>query len=145
MAEAKTRPTDVAVEEFLAQVEDPQKRADSRVLIELMQRITGQPPRMWGPNIIGFGKYHYRYESGHEGDSCLAGFSPRKAEFSVYLNGTYHPGIDVPRDALLKTLGKHRMGKGCLYVKRLDGLDLAVLEKLVRLSVDALRERYPDD
>lgn len=143
MAETRTRPTGVAVEAFLAQVEDPQKRADSQVLIELMQRVTGHPPKMWGPSIIGFGTYHYKYDSGHEGESCLAGFSPRKAEFSIYLNGTYEPDIAAGRDALLERLGKHRMGKGCLYVKRLEGLDMEVLEQLVRLSYEVVRKRYP--
>lgn len=143
VAEAKTKPTNAVVEEFIAQFEDPQKRADSQVLIELMQKVTGYSPKMWGPSIIGFGSYHYKYDSGREGDSCLAGFSPRQAEFSIYLNGTYAPGIGSKRDKLLERLGKHRMGKGCLYVKRLEGLDLTVLEQLVRLSYDATRERYP--
>ncbi|MBI4920725.1 MAG: DUF1801 domain-containing protein [Devosia nanyangense] len=143
MAEAKTGPTGVAVDEFLAQIEDPRKRADSQVLIELMQRVTGHPPKMWGSSIVGFGTYHYKYDSGHEGDSCLAGFSPRKAEFSIYLNGTHEPEIAARRDALLERLGQHRMGKGCLYVKWLEGLDMDVLEQLVRLSHAAVRERYP--
>lgn len=143
MAETKTRETDVAVGEFLSKVEDPQKRADSAVLIEMMERVTGKPPKMWGPSIIGFGLYHYKYDSGHEGDSCLAGFSPRKAEFSIYLNGGYFPEMVEKRQALLAKLGKHRMGKGCLYVKKLENIDLKVLEQLVKLSYASLKKRYP--
>jgi hypothetical protein len=135
MAETKTRPTDVAVEEFIAKVDDPQKRADSHVLVEMMQRLTGDKPKMWGPTIIGFGSYHYKYASGHEGDACMAGFSPRKAEFSIYLS----PEPTEKRDALLARLGKHRMGKGCLYVKRLDGLDMNVLEQLVIDGIDVAK------
>jgi hypothetical protein len=132
MAETKTKPTNVAVEEFIAKVEDPQKRADSYVLIDMMRKITGEKPKMWGPSIVGFGSYHYKYASGHEGDSCIAAFSPRKAEFSIYLS----PVADERRDELLAKLGKHRMGKGCLYVKRLEGLDMKVLEQLVRHGME---------
>ena len=139
MGETKTKPTSVSVEEFIAKVEDPQKRADSYVLIDLMQKITGEEPRMWGPSIIGFGTYHYKYASGHEGDACIAGFSPRKAELSIYLN----PEPSDARHALLGELGKHRMGKSCLYVKRLDAIDLKVLEELVVQSVEETREVYP--
>lgn len=143
MAATKTRVTDESVSAFLAQIEDPRKRADSDCLIELMGKVTGDTPRLWGSSIVGFGRYHYRYESGTEGDSALVGFSPRKAEFSIYLTGTYFPGVDAKRDKLLEGLGKHRMGKGCLYLKGLDGIDLSVLEKLVRLSVEELRKTYP--
>lgn len=135
MAETKTKPTDVSVEEFIAGVEDPQKRADSQVLIEMMSRLTGEKARMWGPSIVGFGSYHYKYASGHEGDSCIAAFSPRKAEFSIYLS----PEPTEKRDALLAKLGRHRMGKGCLYVKRLEGLDLKVLERLVIDGIEVAR------
>ena len=145
MAEAKTKPTEVDVDEFIAQVDDPAKRADSHKLIALMQKLTGEPARMWGPSIIGFGSYHYKYASGHEGDSCLAGFSPRKAEFSVYLRGGYWSENVEKRDALLARLGKHRMGKGCLYVKRLADVDLEVLAQLIAQSVSALRSTYPSN
>lgn len=143
MAEAKTKPTGVDVDDFIAQLDDPAKRADSQRLIALMQKITGAPARMWGPSIIGFGSYHYTYASGHEGDSCLAGFSPRKAEFSIYLNGGYFPEMVEKRQALLAKLGKHHMGKGCLYVKKLENIDLKVLEQLVKLSYASLKKRYP--
>jgi hypothetical protein len=138
VAEAKTKPTEIAVEEFIAKVEDPQKRADSHALVELMKKVTGKPPKMWGPTIIGFGTYHYKYASGHEGDSCVAGFSPRKAEFSIYLSAE----PDERRGELLGKLGKHRMGKGCLYVKRLEGLDMTVLEQLVRESADFIKAKH---
>jgi hypothetical protein len=140
MAEAKTRPTAVSVAEFLAQVEDPRKRSDSAVLVDMMSRATGEQPRLWGSNIVGFGEYHYKYPSGHEGDAPLVGFSPRKAEFSIYLYGYEDSQV---RARLLAKLGRHRMGKGCLYVKRLDQVDVAVLEELVRSSVAALRAAYP--
>jgi hypothetical protein len=137
---AKTKPGDVPVEEFIARIKDPQKRADSHVLIELMRKVTGQPPKVWG-SIIGFGNYHYRYASGHEGDSCLTGFSPRKTEFSIYLDG--YPEDEMSRGELLAKLGTHRLGKGCLYVKRLDAIDLRILEQLVRTSVKRLGSLYP--
>lgn len=140
MAETKTKPTEVSVNEYIAQIEDAQKRADSAVLIDMMQRITGEKPKMWGPSIIGFGSYHYKYASGHEGDTCVAGFSPRKAELSIYLWSEAEPW----REKLLAKLGKHRMGKGCLYVKRLEQIDLKVLEELVKQSLKVVRERYPD-
>jgi hypothetical protein len=140
MAEVKTKPTDSSIDEFLARIEDPQKRADSHTLVDLMRRVTGKPPRLWG-SIVGFGSYHYKYASGHEGDSCLTGFSPRKAEFSIYLDG--YPENEDDRAALLAKLGKHRMGKGCLYVKRLDAIDIKVLELLIRQSVKRLSSLYP--
>lgn len=145
MAEAKTKPTGVDVDDFIAQLDDPAKRADSQRLIALMQKITGAPARMWGPSIIGFGSYHYTYASGHEGDSCLAGFSPRKAEFSIYLSGGYWSENVARRDALLASLGRHRMGKGCLYVKRLADVDIDVLAQLITQSVTALRSTYPSN
>jgi hypothetical protein len=144
MPETKTRATDIAVNDFLAAAPAPQKRADSATLIGLMQAATGAAPRMWGPSIIGFGRYSYRYESGHGGEACIVGFSPRKAEFSIYLNGTFEPEVEPLRAALLEKLGPHRMGKGCLYLKRLAGIDLAVLDELVRLSVATIRARWPD-
>ena len=130
------------VDAFLADVIDEKKRRDCATLAELMSRVTGEEARMWG-TIVGFGRYHYRYESGHEGQTCLVGFSPRKAALSLYLHGGHYPEAIDRRDALLARLGKHTMGKGCLYVKRLEDIDAAVLEDLVRLSVTTLRQRYP--
>ena len=143
MAEAKTKETGTSVESFLGDIEDEARRRDARVFLDLMKRITGESPKMWGSGIVGFGKYHYRYESGHEGDTCLTGFAPRKNEFSIYLNGTYFPGLDEKRQRLLDRLGKHRMGKACLYVKRATDIDLKVLEQLVAMGVDELKKHYP--
>ncbi len=142
MAESVTRPNTRSVVAFLDGIEEADRRADARALLALMQKITGEAPLMWGDSIVGFGRYHYRYASGREGDACLTGFSPRRAEFSVYL--TCVEEAAAARDALLPRLGKHRMGKACLYVKRLRDIDLGVLEELVRLSVRSLRAAYPD-
>ena len=143
MYEQKTKAGAGDIAEFLAQVPDPIKRADSHTLIEMMQEVSGEPPVLWG-TMIGFGRYHYKYASGHEGDAFLTGFAPRKAEFSIYLMGTYLPDHIERRDALLARLGKHRMGKACLYVKRLSDIDLNVLRELAALSVKTLREAYPE-
>lgn len=127
---------------FIAKVDNEQKREDSKALVRLMSRVTGERPKMWG-TIVGFGEYHYRYESGHEGDTCLTGFSPRKAALSIYIHGGHYPDVAARRDDLLARLGKHTMGKGCLYVKKLADVDLSILEELVRLSVDTLKKHYP--
>jgi hypothetical protein len=140
MAEAKTKPTGVSVTEFLTRVEDPQRRADSKVLVEMMSRITGEKPRMWGPTIVGFGQYHYKYASGREGDAPLGGFSPRKTDLTVYLSVDDDPAT---RRKLLERLGKHRATKSCLYIKRLDQVDMTVLEELVRHSIDSTKAKYP--
>lgn len=142
MAETKTKPSGDNVAAFIACITDEQKRRDSAELVTLMRRATGKPPRMWG-SIVGFGEYHYRYESGHEGDSCLVGFAARKNGLTVYLTGTYFPEQGNARNELLGRLGKHRMGKACLYVRRLGDVDMWVLEELVRMSVEALKSRYP--
>ncbi|MDB5673867.1 MAG: hypothetical protein JWM65_849 [Sphingomonas bacterium] len=128
-AENKTKATAVSVADFVERVEPDQRQADARVIIDLMARITGEPATMWGPSIIGFGLTHYRYESGREGDICRIGFSPRKAQLVFYL-GTSFPG----RDAMLAALGKHTTGKGCLYVKKLSDVDMAVLERMIAAS-----------
>ena len=137
MAETKTKPTAVSVDEFIANVEDERKRDDSRVLVKLMSKATGAKAHMWGPTIVGFGTYHYKYDSGHEGDACIAGFSPRKAAISIYL-------AEFPeRDALLAKLGKHKMGKACLYVRKLDDIDMDVLKQLVETSITYVKKQYP--
>lgn len=128
-AENKTRATGVGVASFVERVEPEQRRGDARVVIDLMERISGEPATMWGPSIIGFGLRHYRYESGREGTICRIGFSPRKPQLVFYL-GTTFPG----RDAMLAELGKHTTGKGCLYVKKLSDVDMAVLERMVAAS-----------
>ena len=128
MADIKTVENDGDVEAFLASVANETRRNDARTLIDLMQRVTGLPPRMWGPSIIGFGRYHYKYASGHEGDMCAAGFSPRKAALTVYFEG-----FDDYTDDLAR-LGPHTTSVSCLYIKRLDDIDLGVLEDMLRRS-----------
>lgn len=132
-----------SVDGFVNALADETKRSDSRRLIALMQEVTGEAPVLWG-TMIGFGAYHYRYDSGREGDMFLIGFAPRKTEFSIYVTGCHLPGVAGQAQHLLSRLGKHRMGKGCLYVKRLTDIDMDVLRDLCALSVTALREMYPD-
>lgn len=127
MAENKTRATGASVDEFLASVEHPVRRRDGQRLLELMTEITGQKPEMWGPTIVGFGRYHYKYESGREGDAAAVGFSPRKASLSLY-GLTYGPEAEE----LLSRLGKHKTGAGCLYINKLADVDEAVLAGLIR-------------
>ena len=138
MAELKTKQTDASVEGYLNAIEDAARRHDCRTLVAVMRRVTNYEPKIWCPSIVGFGSYHYKYASGHEGAACLAGFSSRKAEISLYLM----PGLEA-KQTLLAALGKHKAGKGCLYVKRLSDVDVRVLEKLVSESVAELRRRYP--
>ena len=128
MAEAKTKPSIVNVDAFIAAVEKPVRREDALVLREMMERVTGEPATMWGPSIIGFGSYHYKYASGHEGDTCRVGFSPRSANLVLYT------GSFPEYAALLERLGKHKVGKGCLYVNKLADVDLSVLEEIIRHS-----------
>ncbi len=139
MAENITRETDASVDDFLAQVENERRRDDARILIELMQRVTGQEPRMWGAAIIGFGRYHYRYDSGREGDMLRVGFSPRKANLALYLIAK-GDGFEE----LLGTLGKHKRGSSCLYVNKLADVDLQVLEAMIVFSWERAREKYGD-
>ena len=126
MAELKTKLNDSDVEEFLNAVEDEQKRADSFELLKIMQEISGKPAKMWGTNIVGFGTYHYVYASGREGDWMLSGFSPRKSSISVYLMAGFEQLSDE-----LASLGKHKVGKGCLYIKRLSDIDEKHLRKMI--------------
>jgi hypothetical protein len=137
VAELKTRPTKVSIDTFLERIADEARRGDCRTLVRLMKRATGERPTMWGPSMVGFGSYHYRYASGHEGDCFLAGFAPRKRELTLYIMS----GFDR-YNALMARLGKFRTGKACLYVKRLDDIDLAVLEELVSASVKHLKQWY---
>lgn len=138
MAENKTRPTEVSVTAFIDAITDPTRRADATALVKLMQRAAGEKPKMWGQSIIGFGSYHYRYESGREGDMPLVGFSPRKTATVLYnLIGS------SDSKALLPKLGKHTTGKGCLYIKKLADVDERVLEALIVKSLAALRARNP--
>ena len=138
MAENKTQPTRQSVAKFLNAIEDEGKRRDARAIDKLFRRVTGEKPVMWGPSIVGYGTYHYKYASGREGDFMRLGFSPRKQNISLYIM----PGVGK-YDALLAKLGKHSTGKSCLYVKRLEDVDMDVLEELVRQSWDEMNRRYP--
>jgi len=137
MAENKTKATAASVAAHLAAITDEARRRDCEVLVQLMARATNEPPRMWGPSIVGFGSYHYTYESGREGDSCLVGFASRKGDISVYLMGSF-----PEREALLAKLGRHKLAKACLYLRRLGDVDLAVLEQLVARSAASVKERH---
>ncbi|HYG47181.1 MAG TPA: DUF1801 domain-containing protein [Allosphingosinicella sp.] len=133
MAETKTKPTDASVDDFLEGVAHPVRRADGKALRAMMERVTGEPATMWGPSIVGFGSYHYRYASGHEGDSPLVGFSPRSANLVLYVGG-------FPEyEALLARLGKHKRSKACLYLGKLADVDAAVLEEIVRRTYETTR------
>jgi hypothetical protein len=134
MSENKTKQTDASVSEFINAIEDKVKRADAWKLVEIMTGITGEPPKMWGPSIVGFGTYHYRYESGREGDMPVTGFSPRKSAITLYLNPG--SGWDAHAD-LLESLGKHKLGKGCLYVNRLSDVNSERLKALIERSARA--------
>ena len=135
MAELKTKLNDASVTDFLNGVEDDQKRRDSFYLLELMQKITGETPKMWGGSIVGFGSYHFKYASGREGDWFLTGFSPRKQSMTLYIMS----GFDQ-YDDLMSKLGKHKTGVSCLYVKKIEDVDEGVLKSLIKTSVEFLRK-----
>lgn len=140
MPELKTKPTEMSVEAFLDAAEPESRRAEGRALDALFRRATGWQPRLWGPSIIGYGRYRYTYDSGHSGESCAAGFSPRKSEIVVYaLPGAGQIG------PLLARLGKHRTGKSCLYIRKLSDIDLAVLEEIVLAGLADLGSRHEVD
>ena len=137
MAENKTKATAASVERYLGAITDADRRKDCEALSKLMSKVTKEPAKMWGTSIVGFGSYHYKYESGREGDSCVVGFSSRKAEIAVYLVGEF-PG----REQLLAKLGKHKTAKACLYVKSLGDVDLKVMEKLIAGSVAQRKKNH---
>ncbi len=139
MARLKTQGTDASVTDFIDAVDHPGRREDARKALALLSEVTGEPPVMWGPSIIGFGRYHYRYPSGHEGDAPLVGFSPRKANLVFYM-----VAYDDARGDFLNRLGKHRSGQSCVYVNRLSDVDQGVLAEMARWSVETLKARYPD-
>jgi hypothetical protein len=138
MTENKTKLTQLSVAAFIDALTDQTRRADAKALVKLMQSVTAEKPKMWGPSIIGFGSYHYKYDSGREGDMPIIGFSPRKAATVLYNVGGFS-GSEVLR----AKLGKHSTGKGCLYIKTLAEVDQQVLETLILKSVGAMRARYP--
>ena len=138
MSVPKTKPTEVSAEGHIAAIANEEQRNDAQTLVALMRRVTKQEPRMWGPSIVGFGSYHYKYASGHEGDSALAAFAVRGSELVVYIADGFEG-----RDDLLAKLGKHKTGKVCVYIRRLANVDLKVLETLVTRSVAETKRRYP--
>ena len=138
MAKNKTTETNSSVTEFVNKVENEVKRNDSFKLIEIFKSITGFEPKMWGPTIIGFGNYHYKYESGHEGDAPLAGFSPRKDSLVLYFASEYED-----REVLLSQLGKHKSSKACVYVKKLSDIDVKILEVMIVNSMTYAMKLYP--
>ncbi|WP_170546347.1 DUF1801 domain-containing protein [Ruegeria arenilitoris] len=137
-SENKTVPSGESVERFLSAVEPASKAADAKVLNALFRKATGFEPVMWGPSIVGYGRYHYRYKSGREGDFLATGFSPRKAALSIYIMPGYADFGDI-----LSRLGKHKLGKSCLYVNKLADIDLDVLAELIRAGLEDLEQHWP--
>ena len=135
MAETKTKPTNESVEGFLNKISDEERRADCFQVANIMEEITGEKPKMWGPSIVGFGSYHYKYDSGREGDWLVTGFSPRKRDLTLYIM----MGFEKHRE-LMEKLGKHSAAKSCLYIKRLSDIHVPTLKKLIKASVKDLRE-----
>ena len=138
MAEAKTQPTTQSVSSYLEDIDDDARRKDCKQLAALMKRVTGRAPVMWGTSIVGFDRYHYTYASGHKGQSCVVGFSARKGPISVYVSAGYDGAED-----LLQQLGKHKIGKACLYINKLADVKLPVLEQLLVRAVAETKRRYP--
>ena len=138
MSKLKTKPTKVSVDRHIAAIRNEEQRNDAERLVALMRKVTKQEPRMWGPSIVGFGSYHYKYASGHEGDSALAAFAVRGRELVVYTAESFDG-----RDELLARLGEHKTGKVCVYIKRLANVDVEVLEKLIAKSIADTKSRYP--
>jgi hypothetical protein len=135
MAELKTKVNEASVEDFLSSIEGEKKRKDAFEILELMQEVTKETPKMWGDSIVGFGSYHYKYASGHEGDMCLTGFSPRKQDLTIYINTGFEPHKE-----LMEQLGKYKTGKVCLYIKKLEDIKLPVLKKLVKASFTQMKK-----
>ncbi|MDZ7360637.1 MAG: DUF1801 domain-containing protein [candidate division KSB1 bacterium] len=140
MAELKTKVNDASVEKFLNRINDKKVRQDCFTILELMKEVTKMEPKMWGSSIVGFGHYHDKYESGHEGNSCLIGFSPRKQNLTLYIMAGF-----PQRDELMKKLGKYKTGKACLYIKRLADIDLPSLKKLIQASFKYMVKAHPAD
>lgn len=137
MAELKTKQTKQSVEKFLNSIADKKRREDCFTILEMMKQITRMEPKMWGPSIIGFGNYHYKYESGHEGDMCRIGFSPRKQNLTLYIL----PGF-ANYEELMKKLGKYKTGKSCLYINKLEDVDIATLKKLIKEGFTYMAKKY---
>ncbi|MCC8358663.1 DUF1801 domain-containing protein [Salinimicrobium sediminilitoris] len=137
MADLKIKQNDASVTDFLDQIENKQRQSDCRELLKMFSEVTGEPAKMWGENMIGFGKYHYKYKSGHEGDWFLTGFSPRKQNLTIYIMTGFKEYNDI-----LENLGKYKTSSSCLYVKKLEDINREKLSKLIRRSVEDLRKRY---
>jgi hypothetical protein len=137
MSGNKTVANKASVTDFLDAIENSKKKADSYVILDLMKKVTGEKPTMWGPSIIGFGTYHYKYDTGREGDMLLTGFSPRAQNFSLYVGAG-----DEHNKPLLKKLGKHSLGKSCLYIKKLEDIDMNVLEEIIRTCYNHYKQKY---
>jgi hypothetical protein len=135
MAELKTKLNDASVTEFINGIKDEEKRADSFEILKLMKQVTKEEPKMWGSSIVGFGDVHYKYDSGREGDWFITGFSPRNQNLTLYVIGSFKPHVN-----LLKKLGKHKTGVGCLYIKKLKDVDTKVLKELIQVSVNAAKK-----
>lgn len=140
MYELKTKETDASVIEFIESVDHPKKREDAYRLLDIFTEVSGYEAKMWGPSIIGFGHYHYKYQTGHEGDAPLVGFSPRKAKISLY----FAPG-DREREQLLQQFGKHTTGKACVYINKLADVEEAILKALIQQSIVFLQKTYPNE
>ena len=139
MAKNKTTETNISVTDFINAVKDETKRKDSFNLVALIKKQTGLEPKMWGPSIVGFGSYHYKYESGHEGDNPLIGFSPRAAAITLYLSGHFEK-----REELLEKLGKHKTDKACIYVKKLEDINIETLQKMITNHIKHIQKLYPE-
>ncbi|GAA0372098.1 DUF1801 domain-containing protein [Bacillus horti] len=139
MYELKTKETDRSVIEFIEQIEQLKKRQDAYQLLDLFTEVTGYEAKMWGPSIIGFGSYHYKYASGHEGDAPLVGFSPRKAKISLYLTTN-----EEIRERLLKDFGKHTSGKSCVYINKVSDINIDILKEFITETVTLVQKTYPN-
>lgn len=135
--QAKTTETENSVAAFIKKIPDAQRQKDARTIVEIMENQSGFPAKMWGPAIIGFGSYHYVYDSGHEGDAPLVGFSPRKNEFALYLSSSFDK-----REELLQQFGKHKTAKACVYIKKIEDIKLDVLKKMITASVKHIKAKY---
>lgn len=138
MSENKTKETDLSVQDFLNSLKDEKQKVDAQNLVNFFQEKAGHPPKMWGTSIIGFGSYHYKYKSGRTGDSPLVGFSPRATAISLYLSSNFED-----RESLLQQFGKHKTGKGCIYIKSLADINLSILEKMILNHILHIQELYP--
>jgi hypothetical protein len=139
MAENKTKQTKASVDKFISAIKDENIRKDCYTIIKIMKSVTKEEPKMWGPSIIGFGTYHYKYASGREGDMCIVGFSPRKQNLTIYLVGGFEK-----QKALLAKLGKYKTSKVCLYIKSLKDVDVKILKEMIANSVKEMKKMYPN-